>query len=60
MSPYSIFILRCWKDDHEVRFRLENPRTGEIHLFETVSDLHQFLAQLFEGDNSSTHIDQRR
>ncbi len=50
MNNYSVFILRCWKDGNRVRFRLENPRTAQTHLFTSTKELDQFLSDLFEID----------
>lgn len=50
MNNYSVFILRCWKDEQEVRFRLENPRTAQTHLFASTKELDRFLSDLFETD----------
>ncbi|MDJ0753631.1 MAG: hypothetical protein QNJ45_08955 [Ardenticatenaceae bacterium] len=55
MSNYTIFILRGWRDRQQTHFRLENPHTGEIHLFNSLGALTRFLEQIFGEDSSADH-----
>lgn len=57
MLTHSIFIMRCWKENNDVRFRLENPHSGETHLFNSLDALQAFLAQLLDLPTSA-HLDQ--
>ncbi len=49
---YRSFLLRLWcvkQNDHlACRISLENPRTGQKHIFSSLEALHEFLRNLGE------------
>ncbi|MEM9776176.1 MAG: hypothetical protein AAF902_16480 [Chloroflexota bacterium] len=54
MFNYSVFILRCWQDGSTTRFRLENPRTGESHMFQEFEELEQFVERFLNEAEAHT------
>ena len=54
MVNYSVFIVRCWQEDARLRFRIEDPHSGEEQLFDGLDGLITYLNARYSVDETQT------
>lgn len=50
---YLAFLIRCWPEDHQWRFMLENVATRERQGFDSFDALHLYVERLLVDSDSS-------
>lgn len=53
----NVFLLRSWREDGQLRLRVENPHTNERHTFEHLDDLNAFMVQTLGEGKQTKHGD---